>query len=117
MCFPCGSVVKNPPASAGDTDLIPGSERSPGGGHGNPLRDSCLENPHGPRRLTGYCPWGLKESDTTEHLIMTRELKKQNSVESEDQNDTEHENLDQEFFPYFGSSLNLCCFIHQQREF
>ena len=41
-------VVKNPPASAGDirdTDLIPGSGRSPGRGHGNPLKYSCLENP------------------------------------------------------------------------
>ena len=39
-----GSVVKNPPASAGDKDLIPGSGRSPGGGNGNPLQNSCLEN-------------------------------------------------------------------------
>ena len=41
-------VVKNPPASAGDVrdlGLIPGSGRSPGGGHGNPLQYSCLENP------------------------------------------------------------------------
>ena len=43
-------VVKNPPASAGDVrdaSSIPGSERSPGGGHGNPLQYSCLENPMG----------------------------------------------------------------------
>ena len=41
-------VEKNLPASAGatrDTGLIPGSGRSPGGGHSNPLQDSCLENP------------------------------------------------------------------------
>ena len=41
------SVVKNPPASAGDTGdtgLIPGSGRSPGGGNGNPLQYSCLGN-------------------------------------------------------------------------
>jgi len=41
-------VVKNPPANAGDGKShcsIPGSERSPAGGHGNPLQDSCLENP------------------------------------------------------------------------
>ena len=40
-------VVKNPPASAGDVrdpGSIPGSGRSPGGGHGNPLQYSCLEN-------------------------------------------------------------------------
>ena len=43
-------VVKNLPANAGDIrdmGLIPGSGRSPGGGHGNPLQYSCLENPHG----------------------------------------------------------------------
>ena len=41
-------MVKNPPANAEDaTDAgsIPGSGRSPGGGHGNPLQYSCLENP------------------------------------------------------------------------
>ena len=39
-------VVKNPPAGAGDMTpgLIPGSGRSPGGGYGNPLQYSCLEN-------------------------------------------------------------------------
>ena len=40
-------VVENPPADAGDirdVALIPGSGRSPGGGHGNPLQYSCLEN-------------------------------------------------------------------------
>ena len=47
ICFPGGSVVKNPPANAGDTDSIPGSGRSPGGGNGNPLQYSCLENPIG----------------------------------------------------------------------
>ena len=41
-------VVKNPPANAGDVremGLIPGLGRSPGGGQGNPLQYSCLENP------------------------------------------------------------------------
>ena len=41
-------MVKNLPANAGDirdAGLIPGSGRSPGGGHGNPLQSSCLENP------------------------------------------------------------------------
>ena len=38
-------VVKNPLANAGDTGSIPGSERSPGGGHRNPLQYSCLEKP------------------------------------------------------------------------
>ena len=45
MGFPGGSVIKNPPAHAGDMCLIPGLGRSPGGGHGNPLQYSCLENP------------------------------------------------------------------------
>ena len=43
--FPDVSVVKNPPANAGDSGTIPGSGRFPGGGHGNPLQHSCLENP------------------------------------------------------------------------
>ena len=41
-------MVKNPPANAGevrDAGSIPGSGRSPGRGHGNPLQYSCLENP------------------------------------------------------------------------
>ena len=41
-------AVKNPPANSGDirdASLIPGSGRSPGGGHRNPLQYSCLENP------------------------------------------------------------------------
>ena len=62
-------VVKNPPANAGDVRLagsIPGSGRSPGGGHGNPLQYSCLENPHGQSSLVGYSPWGHTESETTE---------------------------------------------------
>ena len=37
-------MVKNVPAEAGDLGLIPGPGRSPGGGHGNPLQNSCLEN-------------------------------------------------------------------------
>ena len=55
-------VVKNPPANAGDirdTDSISVSGRSPGGGRGNPLQYSCLENP------MDY-PLGCKELDTTE---------------------------------------------------
>ena len=41
--FPCDSVVKKPPVNA-DVSLIPGLGRSPGGGNGNPLQYSCLEN-------------------------------------------------------------------------
>ena len=43
--FPGGSVGKGSTYNAGDTGSIPGSGRSPGGGHGNPLQYSCLENP------------------------------------------------------------------------
>ena len=74
-------VVENQPANAGDKrDLgsIPESGRSPGGGHGNPLQFSCLENPHGQRSLVGYSPWGRKESDRSEvtwHVHMPCMLK------------------------------------------
>ena len=61
-------MVKNPPAAAGDLGSIPRLGRSPGGGHGNPLQCSCLENPHGQRSLEGYSPWGCKQLDTTERL-------------------------------------------------
>ena len=47
MGFPGGAVVKNLPAKAGDArdvGSIPGSGRSPRGGHSNPLQYSCLEN-------------------------------------------------------------------------
>ena len=42
--FPGGSVVKNPPANAGDVGLMPGLGRSPGEGNGNPFHYSCLGN-------------------------------------------------------------------------
>ena len=64
-------VVKIPPASPGhvrDTGSTPGSGRSHGGGHGNPLQYSCLENPHEQRNLAGCSSWGCKESDMTEQL-------------------------------------------------
>ena len=62
-------VVKNLPANAGDirdAGLILELGRSPGGGHGNLLQYSCLENPHGQRSLVGYSPKGRKELHTTE---------------------------------------------------
>ena len=67
--FPDVSVVKNLPASAGDTrdsGSTLGSGRPPGGGHSNTLQYSCLENPRGERNMVGYSPWGHKKSDTTE---------------------------------------------------
>ena len=86
-------MVKNLPLNAGDirdTDLIPGSRRSPGGGHSNPFQYSFLENPmdrggcplsrlwivYSLQSMAGYSPWGCKESDTTEatqhaHMIFS----------------------------------------------
>ena len=43
--FPDGSVVKNLPANAGDSGSIPGLGKHTGGGNGNLLQYSCLENP------------------------------------------------------------------------
>ena len=62
-------MVKKPPANAGDirnTGLIPGSRRSSGGQHDNPLQYSCLVNPSGQRSLVSYSLQGRKESDMTE---------------------------------------------------
>ena len=47
MGFPDGSDSKEYACGVGDLGLIPGSGRSPGGGHGNPLQYSCLENSMG----------------------------------------------------------------------
>ena len=60
-------MVKESDCHAGDLDSIPEVGRSPeGGGHGNPLQYSCLENPRGQRSLAGYSPWGGKELDATD---------------------------------------------------
>ena len=47
--FPGGSVIKNPPANAGEVGSISGSGRSPGEGNGNPCQSSCLGKSHGQR--------------------------------------------------------------------
>ena len=66
--MPGGSLVENPPASAGDirdAGSNPGLGRSPGGGNGNPLQCSCLENPMD-RGAWGATAHGVaKELDTT----------------------------------------------------
>ena len=60
MGFPGGSDGKESACNVGDLGSIPGMERSPGGGHGNPLQYSCLENPNGQRSLVYYSPWVAK---------------------------------------------------------
>ena len=69
-------MVSNAPASAADPrdeGSIPGSGRSPGGEHGNPLQYSCLENPvdRGAWRLQST---GSQESNTTEAIERTHIL-------------------------------------------
>ena len=56
--FTGGSDSKESAWNAEDLGLIPGSGRSPEGGHGNPFQYSCLENPHGQRSREDYNPWG-----------------------------------------------------------
>ena len=63
MGFPGDSVVKNPPANAGDLGSTPGLGRSPGKGNGNPSRILAWKS-HGQRSLAGFSPWGHKELST-----------------------------------------------------
>ena len=58
--FAGGSDGKVSAYNAGDPGSIPGSERSPGEGNGNPLQYSCLGNPMDRGGLEGYSPWGHK---------------------------------------------------------
>ena len=73
--FPGSSGGKDSACSAGGPGSVPGSGRSSGEEHGNPLQYSCLKNPHGQRSLVGYSPWGHKELDTTEQLSTQQPLK------------------------------------------
>ena len=70
MGFPGGSVVQNPSANAGDaidTGSTSESERSPGGGNGNPLQYSCLGNPidRGAWQVTVYGVTRVKQDLAT----------------------------------------------------
>ena len=70
MGFSGGSDGKESTCKAGELDLIPGLERSPRGGHGNPFQYSCLENPLGQRCLVAYSLWGHRRvghDSATEH--------------------------------------------------
>ena len=71
---PGGSDIKESTCNVGDLSSIPGLGKTPGGGHGNTLQYSCLENPHGQRSLVGCSPCGLKESDRTEQLNSAQQL-------------------------------------------
>ena len=65
MGFLGGSVVKNPPANAGDTGLGPRPGRSPGEGSGHPLQYSCLGNPMDRGAWWAAVHGVAKESDMT----------------------------------------------------
>ena len=63
-------MVKNPPANVGDMGSIPGLERSPGGGNGNPLQYSCLKNPTDKQESGGLQSRGsqrVRRDIVTEH--------------------------------------------------
>ena len=64
--FPSGSDGKESTYNAGDVGSVPGLGTCPGGGHGNPLQYSYLENPHGQRSLAVYSPWGRKAQHSTQ---------------------------------------------------
>ena len=72
--FPHGTVVKNLPAIAGNTEMWVQSwvsRRSPGEGNSNMLQYSCLENPMDRgASWTIYSPWVQKELDTAEGLTL-----------------------------------------------
>jgi len=75
LSFPGGSEGKESACNAGDPASIPGSGRSPGGGHGNPLQYSYLENPTDRGAWwwwwVSHSAWGCKESDRTEGVSLT----------------------------------------------
>ena len=79
MGFPGGSDGKESTCNAEYLGSFTGLGRSPGGGHGNPLQYSCLENPHGQRSLAVYSPWGHEESDTTKQLSIHNLLEKKHT--------------------------------------
>ena len=68
--LPCWLSGKESACNVGNTGSMPVSGRSPGGGHGNPLQYSYLENPMD-RGVWWASPWGRKESGTSEQLSLT----------------------------------------------
>ena len=73
--FPGGSVVKNLLANTGDSALIPGWGRSPGGGHGNPLQHPCLENAMDRGAWWGYRPHGRRVGHNSATKQQQKEIK------------------------------------------
>ena len=69
LCFPGSSVAKNSPANERDIHSVPGLERSPGQGNGNPLQYSCLGNPMD-REAWWAIVHGVAELDITEHACI-----------------------------------------------
>ena len=67
-------MVKNPPANARDTGLIPGLGRPPGEGTGNPLQYSCLGNP------LDRGTWWATVHGIAKQLDMTEQLKQQQQI-------------------------------------
>ena len=65
--FPGSSDGKESACNVGYLGLTPGQGKSPGGGHGNPLQYSCLENLPGQRSLVGYSSCGHSELDVIEY--------------------------------------------------
>ena len=77
-------VVKNPPANAGyvrDEGSIPGSRRSPGEGHGNPLHYSCLDNPMDRGAWWAMVP-GVAQSQTQLKWLSTQDVSVTTSYET-----------------------------------
>ena len=74
MGFPGGADGKEFACIMGDLCLVPGLERSPGVGHGNPLQYSCLENPRG-RGAWWARVHEVPESDMTEDLVFRQILR------------------------------------------
>ena len=73
--FSCGSAGKESACNARDPSSIPELGRSLGEGDGNPLQYSCLEIPKDRRSLAVCSPWGDKESNMTEWLTHTCNIK------------------------------------------
>ena len=68
-----GEDGKESASNEGDPGSLPGSERAPGGEHGNPLQVFLPGKSHGQRSRAGCSPWGHKESHTTERLTHSGE--------------------------------------------